>query len=202
MKQTFLILSATFLVVFLLPATPASALSCIDPEGMVEHIVENDDYIVVTASPTEQIEHVKEVADDSDPNMMYPSGYSAQMLVVDTVHKGSVPDELWVYFERNGTWNYLCAGAPAPLNSNQVYVLNQSYDMFGLTSVVAVYEADSDMAEQLLNEIADATTEETPEPTKYEAGKEYWLQNLFDQLKDMAFMIEVKLAEWEFWNAS
>jgi hypothetical protein len=74
--------------------------------------------------------------------------------------------------------------------------------MFGLTSVVAVYEADSDMAEQLLNEIADATTEETPEPTKYEAGKEYWLQNLFDQLKDMAFMIEVKLAEWEFWNAS
>ena len=199
MKHTTFLLSFALLAVFLLPTTPASALSCIDPEGMIGHIVENADYIVVTATPTEQKEYVQEAIDASDPNKSYPSGYSAQLLSVEAVHKGSVQDSLWAYFQRNGTWNYLCVGEPAPLDSEHVYVLNQNYDMFGVTSVVAVYDADSDMAKDLLKEIADAATEETPEPTTYEAGKEYWLQNLFDQLKEMAFMVEVKFSEWKFW---
>ncbi len=201
MKHTTFLSLAVFLAVFLIPTTPASALSCIDPEGMIEYIVENDEYLVVTATPTEQKEHVKEAADESDPNKSYPTGYSAQLLDVTEVHKGSVQDSLWAYFERNGTWNYLCVGGPAPLDSEQVYVLNQNYEMFGLTTVVAVYEADSDMAKTLLKEVADAETEETPEATVFEAGKEYWMQNLYDQLKEMAFMVEVKFAEWKFWLA-
>lgn len=184
-----------------LPTAPAFALSCIDPAGMINHVVENDDYIVVTATPTEQKEHVKDKADETDPNKQYDSGYSSQLLAIEAVHKGSAPDSQWVYFERNGTWNYLCAGAPAPLNTDQVYVLNQSYERFGMTTVVAVYEADSELAKELLSSIEKASTEETPEPTSYEAGKEYWLQNLIDQLSEMAFIVKVKFSEWNFWRA-
>lgn len=202
MKHTTFFIASVILAAFIIPVTPASALSCIDPEGMIDYIVESDDFVVVTATPTEQMEHVKEAADATDPNRQYPSGYTAQLLDITDVHKGSAPDMMWTYFERNGTWNYLCAGAPAALNTEQVYVLNQNYDMFGVTNVVTVYDADSELADELMKAIEDATTDETPEPTSYETDKAYWLQNLMDQLKDMAFMIEVKLAEWKFWNAS
>ncbi len=202
MKYTTIVTLSALVVLIGIPTAPAAALSCIDPEGMIEYVVDNPDYLVVTATPTEQKEHVQEPADASDPNKAYPAGYSAQLLSVEAVHKGSSPDELWAYFERNGTWNYLCAGEPAPLTREHVYVLNQNYDLFGVTSVVAVYEADSDMAKKLLAEVTKATTEETPEPTTYETDKAYWMQNLYDQLKAMAFMVEVKMAEWKFWLGS
>ena len=58
---------------------PASALSCLDPDGMINMFVDESEYLIVTATPTKQAEYVKSGPDTTDPNMMYPEGYTAQL---------------------------------------------------------------------------------------------------------------------------
>ena len=175
------------------------ALSCIDPEGMIEYIVSNPDSIVVTAKAVEQKEHVKEAAKKDDPNAMYDSGYSAQFLEISEAHMGNVPDKQWVYFTRNGTWDYLCAGAPPKVGTESIYVLNFPASPFELQTVTAVYEADSKMGQELLEAIVDEDSE--AEPSIYEVPKADWVTRLHDELKDMAFIIKVKISEWTFFKS-
>lgn len=189
---------AAFIVI---QPSPAAALSCMDPAMMSDMIATNDEYVVVTATPTALQEHIREAAVADDPNRQYPSGYTAQLLTVSAVHKGAAADTQWAYFSRNGTWNYLCAGAPPALNKEYVYVLHESYDQFGFTTVVVTHERTSDSAKALLKSIADATTADTGEPTRIETDNAYWVDYLYTQLKEMAFIIEVKLREWRWWLA-
>ncbi len=179
--------------------TPSQALSCIDPEGMIKHIVDNPDYVVVTAVPTEQKEIIKEKADEKDPNKMYNEGYTGQFIEVKEAHKGGTPDSQWVYFTRNGTWNYLCAGEPPALKSENIYVLNVSTNAFEPQTIVATYGVDSELGKDLLEAISDA--EEVVEPTVYEVPKSDWMTRLRDELKEMAFIVKIKLSEWTFWTA-
>ncbi len=196
MNKIFLVPALALMAVAAFPA-PSQALSCIDPEGMIKHIVENPDYVVVTAVPTEQKEIVKEKADEKDPNKMYNEGYTGQLIEVKESHKGGAPDSQWVYFTRNGTWNYLCAGEPPALKSENIYVLNVSTNAFEPQTIVATYKVDSELGKDLLEAIGEA--EEVVEPTVYEVPKSDWMTRLQDELEEMAFIVKVKLAEWGFW---
>ena len=184
----------------LLLAAPSQsyALSCIDPEGMVKYIVSDPNSVVVTATPTEQAERVKEKAVKDDVNQMYDSGYTGQFLEISEAHMGMVPDRQWVYFHRDGTWNYLCAGEPPKLNTENIYVIQVPNSMFELQTVTAAYPVDSKIGKELLKAIDDANSD--TEPMVYETDKTYWLTQLHDELKDMAFIIKIKLAEWQSWQ--
>lgn len=202
MKKIFFVTAFAFIGIAVLPQQ-SSALSCLDPEGMIKYYVENTEYQIVLATPTEQKEFVKKEADESDPNMMYPEGYTGQFLSVKESYRGGAPDKEWVYFERNGTWNYLCVGGPAELGTEQVFVLRKDTGLFSVTAVAGVYDADSDIAKKLLAELksADSSDDFAEETQVYEANKDYWTQQLYNELKEMAFWVKLKLAEWNFWLA-
>src|SRR5690606_36241564 len=98
----------------------SQALSCLDQESMVTHIVSDPDYIVVTAVPTANKEFVKEKATEAH---LHDSGYTGQFLKISEAHKGSVSEQQWVYFTKDSTWEYLCAGEPPALNTERIYVI-------------------------------------------------------------------------------
>ena len=199
MKKLIIVPVLAFAALLVAPSS-SYALSCIDPEGMVKHIVSNPDYVVVTATPTQNKEHIKVAADKDDVNQAYNSGYTGQLLEVEKAHMGTSPDSQWVYFHRDGTWNYLCAGEPAKVGTENIYVLSVPSNVFELTTVAAVYPVDSDMAKDLIKEIAD--TKELVEPQVYEVSKADWATRLHDELKDMGFLIKLKLSEWNFWKTA
>lgn len=169
---------------------------------MIKNYVEDSSYVIVTAKPTQNKEYVKEAAKKDDPNMSYDSGYTAQLLTISKAHKGSSPDTQWVYFLRDGTWNYLCAGEPAKIGTENIYIIQQKSGLFDVTGVAGVYPVDSDIAKKLLKELEAVDDENMEVPSVYEADKTYWLTQLHDELKDMAFMVKVKLAEWNFWKVA
>lgn len=183
---------------FMAAPSPSLALSCIDPVGMIDYIVADPNSVVVTAIPTKQAERVKDKAVEDDVNQMYDSGYSGQFIEISAAHLGTVPDKQWVYFHRDSTWNYLCAGEPPKLNTKNIYVIQVPNSVFELQTVTAVYPVDSELGQDLLEAIKAADSE--VEPTIYEVPKSDWLIRLHDELKDMAFIIKVKLAEWNFWK--
>ena len=186
-----------------LVAFPGSshALSCIDPDGAIKYYAEQPDVLIVTAVPKENKEHIRQKADKNDPNAAFDSGYTAQLLEVKESHRGSMPDKMWVYFTRDGTWNYLCTGEPAKFGSENVYVLQQGDGMFQMTSVAAVYPVDSEIAKDLLAAV-EKNNEDLGTPEVYKTDKTYWMTQLHDQLKEMAFIVKVKLTEWNFWKSS
>lgn len=197
--KKLVILPTLALLAFAAAPQQSFALSCIDPEGMIEYIVSNPDSVVVTATVLEQKEHVQKAATKDDPNGMYDSGYTGQLLEVSEAHMGSISKEQWVYFHRDATWNYLCAGTPPKVGTESIYVLNFPSSPFELQTVTSVYEVDSELGKDLLEAIEDADSE--AEPTIYEVSKSDWVTRLHDELRDMAFIIKVKLAEWNFWKS-
>ena len=106
-----------------------------------------------------------------------------------------------MYFSRNGTWNYLCVGEPPAIDSDNVYVLHKDEGLFSFTKVVAVYAADSDMAKKLVAALEESDSDDLEAPMVYEASASYWLEELKNELVEMAFITKVKLAEWKFWLA-
>jgi hypothetical protein len=198
MKKIFVVGAFLLTVGVVMPA-PAHALSCVDPEGMIDYVVKDPNSIVVTATVKEQAERVDQKAKKDDPNGMYDSGYTGQFLNIEKAHMGTVPDRQWVYFRRDATWNYLCAGEPPKVGSKNIYVLQMPQNVFELETVTAVYPVDSDMGKKLMKATEDADSE--VEPMVYEVPKADWLTRLHDELKDMAFIIKVKLAEWTYWKS-
>lgn len=200
MKKVIILPGLVFIALVAFPDS-SFALSCIDPEGAIEYYAEQPDVLVVTAIPKENKEHIKVPASQTDPNAAFNTGYTAQLLEIKEAHRGSVPDKMWVYFQIDGTWNYLCAGAPAEIGSENIYVLQLGDGMFSVTGVAAVYPADSEIGKKLIKEIK-ANNENVGTPEVYQTDKTYWLTQLHDQLKDMAFIVRVKLSEWNFWLTS
>lgn len=199
MKKIFVVPTLALLAFISVP-TQSQALSCIDPEGMVEYIVKDPNSIVVTAKATETKELVDKKADEQDPNQMYNTGYTGQMIDISKAHMGTVPDAQWVYFRRDGTWNYLCTGEPPKVGTENIYVLQMPSNSFQLETVTAVYPVDSQIAKDLLKAIDKADSE--AEPMIYEVSKADWLTRLHDELMEMAFIIKVKLAEWNWYKSA
>lgn len=173
------------------------ALSCMDPEGMVENYVTDPSYTIVTATTRETKEYIKEAAIADDPNAQYNSGYTGQFIEVKEAHKGVSPDSQWVYFHRDGTWNYLCVAQPPKAGTESLYIITTGNGLFDVARVAGVYEADSQIAKDVLKALEGGEEE----PSVYEVSDADWVQRLTDELKDMAFIVRVKLEEWKFWVA-
>jgi hypothetical protein len=199
MKKLIILPTLAILAFASVPGT-SQALSCIDPEGMIEYIVSDPNSIVVTATVKEMAERVDKKALKDDPNGMYDSGYTGQFIEIEEAHMGTVPDSQWVYFRRDATWNYLCAGAPPKVGAESIYVIQMPQSVFELQTVVTTYPVDSEIGKDLLEAIADAESE--VEPAIYEVPKSDWVTRLHDELKEMAFIVKVKLAEWQFWHSA
>jgi hypothetical protein len=196
--KKIIILPVLALLAFASDPSYSQALSCIDPEGMVDYIVSDPNSIVVTGKPIEVAQRVNQPAAKDDPNQMYDSGYTGQFIEIEKAHMGTVPDAQWVYFRRDATWNYLCAGEPPKVGTENIYVIQMPQSNFELQTVVTTYPVNSDLGKKLLKAISDENSE--VEPTIYEVPKADWVTRLHDELKEMAFIIKVKLAEWQFWN--
>lgn len=186
---------AVLLVTSLALPQPTQALSCMDPAGMIEYYVDTDDYQVFTATAGEVKEYVFEEADATDPNMQFARGYTGQYVEVLESHKGWVDGELWVYYEKNSTWGYMCAGGPAEVGAETLYIVSQNSGMFELPRVVNSYPADSPLAADILAALDKAESEGGVS----EVSKEDWQNRLRDQIREMIFIITIKLGELNFW---
>lgn len=191
MKTTFLGVFFA-LSIFTMVVTPhgASALSCLDPAGMIEYYVSDPDYVVFTATAGEQVEYVKEKATEE---FLQDSGYTGQYIEVDTVYKGYPENKQWVYWQKDATWGYLCAGAPPEEGAEALYIISQPHGVFDLPQVVNVYAVDSTFATDIIAALSQEDTETV------EVGPEEWQNRLRTDLKEMIFLIRVKLAEFRWW---
>ncbi len=190
------LIAAIFVTSAVMPVT-AQALSCLDPAGMIEYYVSQDDYQVFTATAGQIVEHVSEKAStDGDPNFQYDSGYTGQYVEVTEAHKGYVDEMFWVYYEKNSTWGYLCAGGPAVEGEETLYIVSQRAGLFDLPQVVNSYAVDSPLA----TDIVAALSEAGQEGGVSEVSKEDWKNRLRTQMQEMIFIIGIKLSEWQWWN--
>lgn len=190
------LITAIFVTSAVMPVT-AQALSCLDPAGMIEYYVSQDDYQVFTATAGQIVEHVSEKAStDGDPNRQFDSGYSAQYVAVSEAYKGYISDKQWVYHQRDSTWNYLCAGGPVEAGTEMLYVVSQRGGLFDLPQVVNSYAVDSPLA----TDIVAALSEAGQEGGVSGVSKEDWKNRLRTQMQEMIFIIGIKLSEWQWWN--
>jgi hypothetical protein len=196
--KTAYIVPALVLGVLVTFPTSSQALSCMDTTEMIPLYGSDAQYSIVTATPTRTTEHIKEAPRTDDPNAQFPSGFTAQKVTVEKVHKGSSQSARVVYFERNGTWDYLCVSKPPAVGTKSVYVLTQPASEFDVVRVAAVYPSDSKFGMDIIK-AAEGNTE-MPDPELYKTDAAYWVTQLRDQLKETAFMVKVKLAEWNMWR--
>ena len=176
---------------------PASALSCLDPDSSIEYYLSEENNAIFTAVAGEMVEHVtQEASSDGDPNRQYNEGYVGQLVSVSEVHKGSVESEKWVYYTTNSTWGYMCTNQPPEVGTTNVYIVNNGNGSFDLPSVVQVFAVDSDYAATLFAELSESDEE----GYMYESTASNWLQDLEQTLREMATIVRIKLAEWQFWS--
>ncbi len=192
---------AVFIFIGVAMPSTSQALSCLDPESMLEYYVSEGDYIIFTGEAGETKAYVKEAADPAglDPNGQFDSGYSGQYVEVREVHKGYTEAKQWVYFEKHATWGYLCAGGPLEKGTEALYIISRSSGMFELPQVVNVYPIDSPLATDIITALEES--EEVGNATIEPISAEDWKNRLRTDLMDMMFIIKVKLGEWRWWNA-
>lgn len=193
MKKISIILLAGVFASMLFPFQ-SFALSCMPENMMIDSYVNDENYVIVKAVAGERVEHVSKPAEEE---YMFDEGYTGQRIAVSQSLKGYIEDDVWVYWNVNSTWQYMCAGAPPTEGTENLYILRKTNDPFSLTTVNAAYPVDS----QLVADIETALTEAEIEGQVNEASPTQWSERLTAELKRMVFILRIKLAEWRFWNA-
>ncbi len=183
------------LLALMLVPSATQALSCMPQSDMIEYYVSDDSYMIVTATPMAEKEY--RIEESTDFPGQY-GGYSSQLLSVTEAHKGSAPDSMWAYYEVNHTWGYLCVGNPPDLNTENMYVIRSTGQFFELPMVIAVFPADSEVAESVL----EALEEVEAEGATYEVSNTDWVNRMIDDLKRMAEVVKIKLAELMYWQTA
>ncbi len=191
--------SASYLLFIILvgvtvPAT-SYALSCLDPASSMVNYVTNTDYTIITAKAGEATGYVRNKATDKQP-FKNDDGYTGQYISVSKSHKGVMDSQAFVYFQKNGTWGYMCTNHPPAAGVESIYVLTKGNSPFNLTRVVQVYAIDSQYAANLLAALeVDTATGEVSVRTS-----DSWKEGLAANLREMLFLIRLKLNEWRFWK--
>ncbi len=199
MKQSITggLLALCMFIGITIPA-PASALSCMDPAGMIDMYVEGGTFSVFTAVAGETTSFVQQAATDGDPNRQFDAGYVGQVVEVNAVHKGWLSDKFWVYHQQDPTWGYLCSSGPVEEGERAVFIVSNPSGQFDLTTVVNTYPTDSELATNLLAALAESDEQET---NLFAHSAESRLSDLRHSIKEMIFLIRIKFAEWNFWKS-
>ena len=148
---TYLATSVVLLAALFLAAVPhpASALSCLNPTEMIPMFVSDDSYTIALieggALETEGETHDQEVT-------------------VLEVYKGELGTNATVSFTYNETWSYLCAGGPADVGSEALYIMRDN-------QVTQVFTVDSELGQTLLEKLGEPTTP-TEAPVTVDAEEE------------------------------
>ena len=169
----------------------SQALSCIDPASSLEQYLSSDS-VIFTATAGEVTEFISKSADESH-SRMYDSGYTGQVVEVREVHKGNVNSSQWVYFLKDENWGYLCTNQPPEAGTENVYIVSSANANFDLPTVVQVFAVDSEYAEDLLANI---------KPGQGYLNKQTaatWREQLGRNLRQMVFILRIKLHEWRYW---
>jgi len=195
MKQTT-IFGGVLLLLSVITPSISHALSCVDPQSMLEYYVEDQSYVVFSGVASETVEHIKQSATDDDPNRQFNEGYTAQLVEVNEVYKGTVASDLWLYHQQNSTWGYVCSSGPVKMGEEMLFIISDQGGYFELPTVVNTYSMDSDIALQ----IEAALTVENNDPQLYELDPTSEKQSLSTQIREMIFLIRIKLAEWRSWS--
>jgi hypothetical protein len=74
-----------------------------------------------------------------------------QEVTVLEVYKGELSANATVSFTYNQTWSYMCAGGPADVGSEALYIIRDN-------QVTQVFTVDSELAQTLLAELGEPTT--------------------------------------------
>jgi hypothetical protein len=92
-----------------------------------------------------------------------------QEVTVLEVYKGELSANATVSFTYNQTWSYMCAGGPADVGSEALYIIRDN-------QVTQVFTADSELAQTLLAELGEPTTP-TEAPVTVEEEERTGLMN-------------------------
>ena len=178
--------------------SPAAALSCMDPAGMLDRYVEDGSFSIFTAIAGETKSFVQQpAATNGDPNRQFDGGYVGQLVNVTETHKGWLADAFWVYHQQDPTWNYLCSSGPVEEGVEAVFIVSNPSGQFDLATVVNTYPADSELAKNLIAALDDSGDQEQ---NLFEHSKESRLSDLYREIKEMIFLVRIKFAEWKFWK--
>lgn len=170
-----------------------SALSCMPENEMISRYATDDNIIVFIASPDVERDYVLSQS-EFDPNGF--EGYTAQHLQISKSYKGNIPDDLWVYFSVDGTWGYLCVSNPPQIDNEALYVVSLGEGNFGLNTVMAVYDLESSVAQNLISAI-----DVSEEPDIYHYEPKDRLMFLANDIKRMITIIKIKMDEWRYWKS-
>jgi hypothetical protein len=142
----------------------AHALSCLNPTEMITDYVSDERYaiarVVAGDVETEGPEHT-------------------QVVTVTENLKGTTNDS--VSFIYDDTWQYLCAGGPADVGAEMIYITSNNT----VTQVIAL---DTPLYESLISALTDTPTQ--PEPTNEEEIKRTLMFQIIDLLQQMISLLQ------------
>lgn len=122
-------------IVFLLPATNASALSCLPIDMYLDTTVGDETTQIFIGTASAVKDHT-------------------QVVAVTKALQGWVADTVWVEHPYSTDWQYFCSSGPAKLGAATVFLT--ILDQYGSYSVTQTLSLDSELAKKLIEKIEDA----------------------------------------------
>ena len=182
MKQyIFLGFIALIAVVAPLSAPQAHALSCLPVDMYLKDVVGKDEVTIFTGTVTDQIAG---------------TGYTAEVIDVDEVKQGYAEEQVFVYHQKDDTWNYLCNAGPAKEGDKGVYVTLR--DSFGKYSVTQRLTLTDELTEGLFADLEEAeVTGVIAEGTKTDRMNQI-MTTITDTIKE----IQILFKEYFYWKTS
>jgi hypothetical protein len=177
------IIIALAAVAVILPATPASALSCLPTDMYIDEVIGKDEVVIFTATVNDQVKK-----DD----------YTAEMVTVTAAHQGYVENTIFVYHQKDETWGYLCNSGPKEVGATGVYIAERdakgTYNVSQRLDTTDNAELIATLTEKLAD--ADITGEiVTLTTTDRMAQIMTTVSDLFQQIKKL-------FSEYTYWKNS
>lgn len=165
-----IILAFIMLAAVALVATPLSkthALSCLNPEEMVEDFATEDRFAITHITAGE---------------LTTGTEFHTQSVTVVESYKGSIDET--VSFAYDDTWQYLCAGNPTQTGDDAIYITVDG-------QVSQVVQLDSPLEEALLEALETTPAPETPEtPTTTTDLKQSLMQQVVALLQKLITLLQ------------
>lgn len=159
---SFLIL--TLLLSLIIPFATVHALSCVQPTEMIDEYVSDERFAIARV-----------VAGELETD----GGEHDQAVAVQENLKGTT--ETSVAFTYDETWQYLCAGQPAAVGTEAIYVTSEG-------RVSQVISLDTPFYDSLMTALAN--TPETPTPTTEEETKRTLMQQIIELLQQVVSLLQ------------
>jgi hypothetical protein len=162
-------------------APKANALSCLPTEMYLKDIIGDENVVMFTGTAVKQIQG---------------TGYTAEVIEVDTVKQGYVEQEVFVYHEKDETWGYLCNAGPDKKGTKGFYVAtrddggkyNVAQRLATTDKLIKTLEADLKKGE-IVGERVELTKTDR-------------MNQILTTIQDLYEQIQKLFAEYKYWMSS